>query len=114
METTYFAQTSIEVNATPEQVWEILVNPTFVKKYLHGTTMQANWQEGGGITWSGEWKGQIYVDKGTVLIYEPYKIIKTTYWSPMSGKEDKPEHYHQVTYELKENDGKTTLTLSVF
>lgn len=109
---TYSSQTSIEINAAADQVWEVLVNPDFVEKYLHGTTMQANWRGGGDITWSGEWKGQSYVDKGTVLIYVPYKIIKTTHWSPMSGKEDKPENYHQVTYELKENNGKTTLTLT--
>lgn len=111
MDTIYSAKTSIEISATPEQVWDVLVNPDLVKQYLHGTTIQANWREGGTITWSGEWNGQSYVDKGIVIVYEPYKVIKTTHWSPMSGKEDKPENYHYVTYELKEENGKTILTL---
>lgn len=111
MDTTYSAQTSIDINATPEQVWEVLINPDFVKQYLHGTTLKADWRAGGDITWSGEWNGQNYVDKGTVLIYKPYKLIKTTHWSPMSGKEDKPENYHHVTYELEEENGKTNFTL---
>lgn len=111
MGTTYSAETSIEINATPEQVWDVLVNPELVKQYLHGTTMQADWREGGTITWTGEWKGQSYVDKGTVLTFEPYKVIKATHWSPMSGKADKPEYYHHVTYELNEDNGKTKLTL---
>jgi uncharacterized protein YndB with AHSA1/START domain len=112
MDKTYSAETSIEINATPEKIWDVLVNPDLVKQYLHGTTMQADWREGGAITWSGEWKGQSYVDKGTVLVYDPYKAIKTTHWSPMSGTEDKPENYHHVAYELNEEDGKTTLTLT--
>lgn len=112
METTYSAQTSIEIDATPEKVWEILVNPDFVKQYLHGATLKADWRAGGDITWSGEWNGKSYVDKGTVLIYEPYKLIKTTHWSPLSGKEDLPENYHHVTYELKEKSGKTNFTLT--
>jgi uncharacterized protein YndB with AHSA1/START domain len=112
MDASYSAQTSIVINATPEQIWEVLVNPDVVKLYLHGTTMQADWREGGSITWSGEWNSQSYVDKGAVIIYDPYKVIKTTHWSPMSGKEDKPENYHHVTYELNEGNGKTTLTLT--
>ena len=112
MDKTYSAQTSIEINANPEKVWDVLVNPDLVKEYLHGTTMKADWREGGAITWSGEWNGQSYVDKGTVLTYTPYKAIKTTHWSPMSGKVDNPENYHHVTYELNEDNGKTTLTLT--
>jgi hypothetical protein len=30
----------------------------------------------------------------------------------MGGSDDKPENYHTVTYELAENDGKTTVTLT--
>lgn len=112
MDATYSAKTSIEINATPEQVWDVLTNPDLVKQYLHGTTVQADWRAGGAITWSGEWNGQQYVDKGTVLQYEPYKVMKTTHWSPMSGAEDKPENYHHVTYELAEKNGRTTLTFT--
>ncbi|MGH7142247.1 MAG: SRPBCC family protein [Candidatus Saccharimonadales bacterium] len=112
METTYSAKVSIEINAAPEQVWEVLINPDLVRQYLHGATMNADWRKGDNITWSGEWNGQSYVDKGTVLIYEPYSVIKTTHWSPMSGKDDKPENYHHVTYELKEENNKTTFTLT--
>jgi uncharacterized protein YndB with AHSA1/START domain len=46
-----------------------------------------------------------------VLEVEPNKRLKNTHWSPMGGTEDKPENYHTVTYELAEQDGKTTLTL---
>lgn len=112
MKTTFSAHASITIDASAERVWDVLVNPDFVKQYLHGTAMQADWREGGMITWSGEWNGQAYVDKGEVLIYRPYTAIKTTHWSPMSGTEDAPENYHHVAYELTEEDGRTVLTLT--
>jgi uncharacterized protein YndB with AHSA1/START domain len=69
--------------------------------------------EGGSpIAWKGEWKGTAYVDKGTVLEFEPEKLLKYTHWSPMGGSADRPENYHTVTYELAAKGGKTTLTLT--
>lgn len=67
----YSAQTSINIKASADKVWQALVDPSIVKKYLHGTTMNANWKEGGLITYKGQWKGQEYEDKGTVLKFEP-------------------------------------------
>ncbi|BCT78015.1 transcriptional regulator [Sinomonas cyclohexanicum] len=112
MADTYSAQTSIEINAPIERVWDALVNPETVSRYLHGTTIEADWRPGGAVTWSGEWKGQSYTDKGTVLRYEPPRVVSTTHWSPMAGTADSPENYHHVTYELTEHNGATTLTLT--
>src|SRR5581483_11424669 len=112
MQKVYSAQAETTINAPAERVWNVLVNPDMVKQYLHGTTMQADWRVGGLITWRGEWNGQQYVDKGTVLIYQPYKVMAVSHWSPMAGTEDKPENYHHVTYELKEENGQTSLALT--
>lgn len=108
----YSAQTSINIKASADKVWQALVDPSIVKKYLHNTTMNADWKEGGLITYKGQWKGQEYEDKGTVLKFEPKKLLCTTHWSPMSGTEDKQENYHVLTYELQEANGSTTLTLT--
>jgi uncharacterized protein YndB with AHSA1/START domain len=107
----FVAEKRITINASAEAVWQALTDPELVKRYLHGTNMETDWNVGGPITWKGEWKGQSYEDKGTVLEVEPNKRLKNTHWSPMGGTEDKPENYHTVTYELAEQDGKTTLTL---
>jgi uncharacterized protein YndB with AHSA1/START domain len=112
MSTTYSAETSIVINAPAGTVWDALVNPDMVKQYMHGTTMNADWREGGAITWSGEWNGQSYVDKGTVLKYEPNTLLTVTHWSPLSGNEDKPENYHHVTYEITEAGGQIILLLT--
>ncbi len=106
------AITSVVIDAPRAKVWDALTNPAKVKLYLHGTDLSTDWTVGGPIIWRGEWKGHSYVDKGTVLAFEPERLLKTTHWSPMGGIEDTPENYHTVTYELSEDGGRTTLTLT--
>ena len=103
---------TVVVNASPARVWDALTNPARVREYMHGTEMATDWVVGGPITWKGEWKGHAYVDKGTVLAFEPERLLTYTHWSPMGGTEDAPENYHTVTFELAEDAGTTTLTLS--
>jgi len=42
----------------------------------------------------------------------PEKLLQSTYWSSMGGKEDKPENYNVVTYKLTQKDNKTAVTLT--
>jgi uncharacterized protein YndB with AHSA1/START domain len=103
---------SVVINAPRAKVWDALTDPAKVKQYMHGTDMSTDWMVGSPIIWRGEWKGHSYVDKGTVLAFETERLLRYTHWSPMGGSEDTPENYHTVTYELAEDGGKTTLTLT--
>lgn len=112
MTQSFNATASIEINATPERVWDALTDPKQVKQYFFGTTLTAEWKAGGKITYSGEWQGKSYEDKGRVLQIEPRKFLKMTHFSPLSGKEDKPENYHTITYTLAKTDNGTELTIT--
>jgi uncharacterized protein YndB with AHSA1/START domain len=112
MKGNYVAKKSIVVNASAAKVWQALTRPELVKQYLFGTEMTADWRVGGAITYRGQWEGKAYQDKGAVLVFEPEKRLRTTYYSSMSGLEDKPENYSAVTYELSEAGGRTTLTVT--
>ena len=101
----------VTIEAPQADVWDALTNPEKVKRYMHGTEMSTDWKEGSPITWTGEWKGKPYQDKGEVLEVEPEKLLKYTHWSPMGGSEDRPENYHTLTYDLAGSDGGTILTL---
>jgi len=101
----------VTIEAPQADVWDALTNPEKVKRYMHGTEMSTDWKEGSPITWTGEWKGKPYQDKGEVLEVEPEKLLKYTHWSPMGGSEDRPENYHTLTYVLAGSDGRTILTL---
>jgi uncharacterized protein YndB with AHSA1/START domain len=106
------ATKTVTIDAPRAKVWDALTNPEKIKEYLHGTDTSTDWKEGSPITWTGEWKGQSYEDKGTVLAIERQRLLKYTHWSPMGGTPDKPENYHTVTYKLTGDAGKTTLTLT--
>jgi uncharacterized protein YndB with AHSA1/START domain len=103
---------AVTIDASRATVWDALTNPAMVKEYMHGTNLSTDWKVGSPITWKGEWKGQSYEDKGTVLAFEPERLLAYTHWSPMGGSADTPENYHTVTYELSEAGGTTTLTLT--
>jgi uncharacterized protein YndB with AHSA1/START domain len=103
---------TVIINAPRTEVWEALTKPEMVKQYMHGTNLSSTWKVGSPISWTGEWKGRSYEDKGEVLEIEAPKLVKYTHWSPLGGSEDKPENYHTVKCELVEKDGKTTLTLT--
>ena len=112
MKKNLIAQTSISVDATPAKVWKALTTPKLVKKYLMGTDVSTDWKEGSAITYSGEYEGKKYNDKGIIKKIEPEKLLQTTYWSSMGGKEDKPENYNLVTYKIAKRSDKTLVTLT--
>nr|WP_294859718.1 SRPBCC family protein [uncultured Fluviicola sp.] len=112
MKNTLIAEASVSIDSTPAQVWKALTTPGLIKEYLMGTHVVSDWKEGGKIEYSGEYEGKKYHDKGIIKKMEPEKIFQSTYWSSMSGKEDKPENYNLVTYEISEADDKTVVTLT--
>lgn len=104
-------KTKIDIDAPAAEVWEALTDPTTIKQYFFGTDIKTDWKKDSPIVWTGEWKGKTYQDKGKVLEVDPGKYVKYSYWSSMSGTEDKPENYQNVSYTLTENNGITTLEL---
>ncbi|GGG99632.1 SRPBCC family protein [Mucilaginibacter phyllosphaerae] len=104
--------TQVEFNAPEAEVWKGLTNPEMVKQYFFGTILKSNWQEGSPITFSGEWDGKSYQDKGIIKEIVPGKYVKYSYWSSMAGTEDKPENYADISYELDEACNVTTLTIT--
>ena len=55
MSTNLTAHASIEIHADIEQVWEALIDPEMISKYLFGTKTTTSWEPGTPITFSGEW-----------------------------------------------------------
>ena len=106
------SKSSTMINAPVNKVWDALTNPHLIKEYLFGTKTTTDWKKGSPITYEGEWQGRSYKDKGLVVDIIPEKLLHTTYWSSMSGKEDRPENYNNVLYEVEEQNGGTLVTIS--
>jgi uncharacterized protein YndB with AHSA1/START domain len=100
------------INAPISKVWDALTVSEIVKQYFFGTDQQSTFNVGDPITWDGEYQGHKYHDQGTILACEPLKSFTYSYWSSMSGKEDKPENYLTVTYELSDLGGSTEMTVT--
>jgi uncharacterized protein YndB with AHSA1/START domain len=105
------AKTSTTISAPAPRVWDALTNPKLIKQYFFGSEAISDWKEGSTLNFRGEWEGKEYLDKGTILRSEPNKLFQYSYYSSFSDLPDKPENYATVAYELREEDGATTLTV---
>jgi uncharacterized protein YndB with AHSA1/START domain len=110
--TEHLATARTEVKATRDRVWQALTDPEQIKEYMFGAEVDSDFQPGSPITWRGEWEGKAFEDKGDVLAADRGRMLEMTHFSSMSGREDKPENYHRVRYELSEKDGTTTIELT--
>lgn len=112
MRNKFKAAMAISLKAPASKVWKALTDPTIIKQYLFGTETRSDWKKGSPITYRGEWNGKQYEDKGRIVDIVPDRLLHTTYFSSLRGKEDRPENYNNVIYDLKEENGHTILTLS--
>lgn len=108
----HVATARIEIDVPPERVWEALTEPEQVKEYMFGAEVDSDFRPGSPITWRGEWDGKSFEDKGEVIAAMPGRLLEMTHFSSMSGKDDRPENYHRVRYELSDIDGRTSVELS--
>src|SRR5215204_5744439 len=76
MSKTPIAKASATINAPASKVWDALTKPEQIKQYMFGTQVTTDWKVGSPITYTGEWKGQAYEDKGKVLEIEPAKALQ--------------------------------------
>jgi uncharacterized protein YndB with AHSA1/START domain len=110
--TDHVATAEMEIDASPAEVWAALTDPEQIKEYMFGSQVVTDWKQGSPIVWKGEYEGKKYEDKGEIVEIEPERSLKVTHFSPLSGKEDRPENYHTLLYELEERGGKTRVSIS--
>lgn len=111
MSANLIAKASTTISAPASAVWDALTNPSLIKQYFFGTDAVSDWKEGSSLEFKGEWNGKQYIDKGVILKSEPAKLFQYTYLSSFSGLPDVPENYANITYELFEENGETTLNV---
>ncbi len=108
----HLAEATVIVAAPPERVWRALTDPEQVRQYLMGTELATDWRPGSPITWSGEYGGRAYGDKGEVLDVAEPRRLTYTHFSPLGGAEDSPGNYHTLWWRLEEVSGGTQLVLT--
>ncbi len=104
---------SIVIDAPASKVWNALVDPEQTKKYMFGCEALSDWKIGSPLLWKGTYEGKemVFV-KGSIIDIKPEAFLSYTVIDPNSTIPDIPENYLTVTYTLKSENGKTSLTVT--
>jgi uncharacterized protein YndB with AHSA1/START domain len=111
MSADHVAIATTEIHAPADAVWAALVDPDAIARYMFGSRVTSEWRVGSTIVYAGEYEGRSYEDHGRILALVPGQLLRSTHFSPLSGKEDVPENYHTLTWSISERDGVSVLTL---
>ena len=98
------------ISADPQTVWAAMTRKK--SALFPDTDVDTDWQVGHPITFSGDWKGKTFKDRGEIQSFEEARELSFTHWSEMSGTPDRPENYHVVRYVLVPTGDQTRVTLS--
>ena len=106
------ATAATTIDAREAAVWDALVNPEVIQRWMAGARVESDWKEGSRIVWRGEWQGRSFEDTGTVLRVAPGRLLEFSHLSARSGAPDRPENRHTVTIELRREGQRTVVTLA--
>jgi uncharacterized protein YndB with AHSA1/START domain len=106
---------TIVINAVPSKVWDVLTDPELMKQWMSETPIDiiTDWQVGNPITIGGAWYKTRFENKGTVLQFEPERILQYSHLSSLSRLPDKIESYSIICFKLTPTENQTTLTLTL-
>lgn len=104
---------SITINEPASKVWEVLTQTEHTKIYMFGCSAISDWKVGSSLLWNGSYEGvEMTFVKGFIVEILPNSKLIYTVFDSNSTIEDIPENYLNVTYELLEADGRTTLNVT--
>lgn len=112
MSNKHTAKTQITIHGPANRVWKALTTPALIKQYMMGSDVTSDWKVGGPLVYTGTYQGKKFEEKGVIQKIEPNKLLSATHFSASSGKEDKPENYALVTWDLNETAGTTVVSVS--
>ena len=90
----------ITIEATDAIVWDVLVNPKYIEKWL-GVKVECDWKVDSSMEFKFSWDGKDFIDKGTIIAFKKNKVFAYSYWSNFSGLPDKPENYSKIKFETE-------------
>lgn len=106
------SRASIEIDASSADVWDTFMNPANAKEYFFGAEVRSDWIEGSPITFTGEFIGNAYHEKGTILQYRPERLVQYSRWSDLEQLPKLPENYRNWTFHIESGDPEVVLSVT--
>jgi uncharacterized protein YndB with AHSA1/START domain len=103
----------ITISAPPLKIWEALTDPIHMKKWMSDEEIMVitDWKTGGPISVQGELHQLHFVNTGTVLQFDPGKVLRYSHLSSLSNLPDIPQSYSVLEFRLTPSNGQVILTL---
>ena len=106
------ATAGVTIEAPRSTVWKVVTDAELMSRAFFGAQVETDWREGSPITFSGEWEGKPFRDKGEIVTMRRDELLGFTHYSPMTGLPDTPDNYHTVTFELSGRGQHTELRIT--
>jgi uncharacterized protein YndB with AHSA1/START domain len=81
-------QQSIRIRSKASAVWAAIVDPATIERWMRGVQVESTWEPGSAITFAHTSQGHAYEDRGTVLAFEPERLLRYNHWSVLSHLPD--------------------------
>jgi uncharacterized protein YndB with AHSA1/START domain len=113
---TPFIVKTVNIKASPSIIWNTLTNIKLMKQWMGEPELEleiiTDWKIGNPITIKG-FHHVKFENKGTILQFEPNKILKYDYLSSISKLPDKSENHTVIEFRLVPSENQTLLTLTI-
>lgn len=107
---------SVRIDAPPADVWNALTNPELMKRWMSEADIEivTDRRVGAPFIVRGDLHGTPFENAGTVLRFEPERVLRYNHLSSLSNLPDVVENYSILEFELRPVDDRTTLTLRLW
>jgi uncharacterized protein YndB with AHSA1/START domain len=118
---TRIIENSSTIDAPPSEVWRALTDPDVMKQWIAepvmGIEINTDWKVGSPIIVKGRHNSVDFENKGTILQFEPYSILRYSHLSSISRLLDRADNYTIIEFRLalaEENSTSLTVNISNF
>ncbi|MDZ7654013.1 MAG: SRPBCC domain-containing protein [Burkholderiaceae bacterium] len=111
MNDVYAIEQHVHIEASPANVWSVLVTPKAIQEWLN-VHVVSDWRVDSPIEFNFKYEGKPFNDKGKINAFSPNRRFAYSYWSKFSGLPDHPENYSEITFSIIPADHGVTLSLA--
>jgi len=111
----FVGRASVTINTSRAQVWDALVNPEKIKRYMPVTSVVSDWRENSPIVWRSEFQDKPFEVRGTVLRSDPERLLEYDHSLPIfraSERGHSSASYQRVTIELRDEGAQTHVSVT--